>query len=76
MYLDRFTLPDQNREDAYLGQLRRTCYDSRYPFGVFRYRCLPPLEFAPITILCGGNGSGKSTQTPPGKAVPSMYGRT
>lgn len=61
MYLDRFTLPGQDREDAYLGQLRRTCYDSRYPFGVFRYRGLPPLEFAPITILCGGNGSGKST---------------
>ena len=61
LYLERFTLPVQDREDAYLSQIRRTCYDSRYPFGVFRYRCMPPLAFGSITILYGGNGSGKST---------------
>ena len=61
IYLERFTLPTQEQEDLFLGSIQRTCYDSRYPFHVFRYRRLPPLEFSPITILYGGNGSGKST---------------
>ena len=61
VYLERFALPTQGQEDAFLGEIKRTCYDSRYPFNVFRYRRMPELEFAPITILCGGNGSGKST---------------
>lgn len=61
IYLERFTLPTQEQEDLFLSSIRRTCYDSRYPFHVFRYRRLPPLEFSPITIFYGENGSGKST---------------
>ena len=61
VYLERFALPGQGREEVYLSEIRRTCYDSRYPFGVFRYRPVPPLDFGPVTILYGGNGSGKST---------------
>ena len=61
IYLERFRLPDQDQEDAFLSGIRRTCYPTRYPFHVFRYRRMPELEFEPVTILAGGNGSGKST---------------
>lgn len=66
LYLERFVLPDQNREDDFLSNVRdprmlRTCYPTKYPFHIFRYRQVPELEFAPITIFCGGNGCGKST---------------
>ena len=66
LYLQRFQLPGQEREDAFLSdhlnpRTLRTCYPTKYPFHVFRYRRLPELEFAPVTIFYGGNGSGKST---------------
>ena len=61
LYLDHFRLPDQGMEDSFLETIRRTCYPTKYPFHVFRYRQMPELEFAPITIFYGGNGSGKST---------------
>ena len=51
----------QEREDDFLGKIRRTCYTTKYPFHVFRYRDVPKLTLEPITILYGGNGSGKST---------------
>ena len=64
-YLKSFTFPDRDREDLYFeqetAQNRRTCYTTKYPFHVFRYRHLPELQFAPLTILYGGNGSGKTT---------------
>ncbi len=62
LFLERFRLPDRTEEEKFLWDLpRRTCYPTKYPFNVFRYRQVPELEFAPITILYGGNGSGKST---------------
>ena len=63
-YLRRFALPAQGTEIHFLADNRenkRTCYGSRYPFGVFLNREVPVLEFEPVTILCGGNGSGKTT---------------
>lgn len=61
VYLSRFTFPDSDREfDFFLSQ-KRTCYDSFYPFQVLSRRALLELDFAPITILYGGNGSGKTT---------------
>lgn len=63
-YLTRFVLPGEGAELHFLSDNRenkRTCYTSRYPFGVFLSRAVPPLELEPITILCGGNGSGKTT---------------
>lgn len=39
----------------------RTCYSSYYPFVLFRERDLPDFQFDDITIVCGDNGSGKST---------------
>lgn len=64
VYLREFQLPDEEREARFLANNRenkRTCYGSRYPFGVFSNRSVPPLKLEEITILCGGNGSGKTT---------------
>ncbi|MGI6029154.1 MAG: AAA family ATPase [Candidatus Heteroscillospira sp.] len=51
----------RDQEENFLFQDRRTLLTSKYPFNVFRYRDLPVFDFSPITIFCGGNGSGKST---------------
>lgn len=64
IYLRRFTLPGEGAEASFLSDSRenkRTCYTSRYPFGIFLSRGVPTLELEPVTILCGGNGSGKTT---------------
>ena len=64
VYLERFELPGEGAENACLGnsrENRRTCYSSRYPFGIFPGKRLKSLELEAVTILCGGNGSGKTT---------------
>lgn len=45
----------------FLDSIKETCYTTRYPFNIFRYRNVPQLEFEPLTIFYGGNGSGKTT---------------
>ncbi len=61
LYLSRFTFPDADREfDFFLAQ-KRTCYDSFYPFGILSRRAFREIGFSPVTILYGGNGSGKTT---------------
>ena len=44
-------------------QLDMACYsqNNAYPFHIFPQKGLSRLDFAPITVLYGGNGSGKST---------------
>ena len=62
LYLSRFTFPEAERESAFfIHEVKRTCYDTYYPFGVLSGRELSALEFEPVTILYGGNGSGKTT---------------
>lgn len=64
VYLSRFRLPTRTQEEIFLDSIgfqRRTVYTSYYPFKLFTWRDLPELEFRDITILYGGNGSGKST---------------
>lgn len=64
LYVQSFSLPGEGREWSFLEkdpENRRTCYGSRYPFGVFQNKGISKLELEPITILCGGNGSGKTT---------------
>lgn len=61
IYLSQFTFPTGEQEfDFFLGE-KRTCYDSFYPFQVLSKRNLRVLDFEPVTILYGGNGSGKTT---------------
>ena len=61
LYLETFTFPDAESEQGFLAAQRMTCYDSYYPFQVLAPCGLRRLEFAPVTILYGGNGSGKTT---------------
>lgn len=62
LYLEAFTFPDEDRELDYLilGQ-KRTCYTSLYPFKILSQRQFYRVDFEPITIFYGGNGSGKTT---------------
>lgn len=61
IYLEHFSFPTGEQEfDFFMGQ-KRTCYDSFYPFQVLSGRGLRMLDFEPVTILYGGNGSGKTT---------------
>ena len=61
LYLRSFVFPDGDREFDFRLTVRRTCYDSFYPFGVLSAKGLTALDFEPVTILYGGNGSGKTT---------------
>ena len=61
MYLDFFVFPDGDTEFNFLMDIKRTCYDSFYPFKVLSKNRFERIDFEPITILYGGNGSGKST---------------
>ena len=61
VYLRAFRFLSREDEEGYLQGIYDTCYTTKYPFNVFRYRELPTFEFEPITILYGTNGSGKST---------------
>ena len=70
IYLDSFHLPSRDEEEDFFNvhstsfktKNLRTCYTTKYPFGMFCDRGLPEeLHFRDITIICGNNGSGKST---------------
>ena len=66
VYLSSFRLPSREQEEDFFFSHNpknfRTCYTTKYPFGMFRDRGLPEdFIFEDITIICGNNGSGKST---------------
>ena len=61
IYLDHVTFPDDDREAGYCMSVLRKCYTSFYPFKVLSRRMLERIDFEPVTILYGGNGTGKST---------------
>lgn len=61
MYLSNFQFADELKEELFLNDIKRTCYNSFYLFGVLSMHHLHRLDFEPVTILYGGNGSGKST---------------
>ena len=61
VYLTHFSFPSLEEEYTFHFQLKRTCYDTLYPFGILSKRHLECLDFDPVTILYGGNGSGKTT---------------
>ena len=47
LYIENFQFPNEDRQG--------------YPYGLLSQKGLEHIEFAPITILYGNNGSGKST---------------
>jgi len=62
-YISHINFPTANQESDFICGIRGTSYDTFYPFRVLsaRGRNLERIDFDPITILYGGNGSGKST---------------
>lgn len=61
IYLSRFQFPSKEREYDFVFGQRKTCYDTYYPFQIVSRHDLGRIDFEPITILYGGNGSGKTT---------------
>ncbi|MBU3144689.1 AAA family ATPase [Clostridium sp. CF012] len=61
VYLNFFTFPNEDMEFDFFMKVKRTCYDSFYPFKILSGHGLERIDFEPVTILYGGNGSGKST---------------
>ena len=61
IYLEYFTFPDSDREFDFFVNQKRTCYDSFYPFQILSGHHFRRIDFEPVTILYGGNGSGKTT---------------
>ncbi len=61
VYLSQFIFPDSETESSFLMGLKRTCFDTFYPYQILPKNQLRVLNFEPITILYGGNGSGKTT---------------
>ncbi len=61
IYLSHFTFPDVEQEYSFVMAEKRTCYDTFYPFHILSKNRLSMLYFEPVTILYGGNGSGKTT---------------
>jgi predicted ATPase len=61
VYLNVFTFPNEDMEFDFFMEVKRTCYDSFYPFKILSRHGFERIDFEPVTILYGGNGSGKST---------------
>lgn len=61
VYLNSFTFPNEDMEFDFIIKIKRRCYDSFYPFKILSRHGLERIDFEPVTILYGGNGSGKST---------------
>ena len=61
IYLDSITFPSEDEEWFYRLSAKKTCYNTMYPFFVLSKAGLERMDFEPVTILYGGNGSGKTT---------------
>ena len=61
MFLSAFYFPGEEAETDFLFGLKTTYDQTVYPYGVLPKAGLEEIIFRPVTILYGGNGSGKST---------------
>jgi len=61
LYLEKFVFPSKDKESTFFDKIKRTCYNTFYPFQILADFEPLELDFEPITILYGGNGSGKTT---------------
>ena len=61
IYLKNFYFAGGKAEEVFFQDQLRTCYDSYYPFQVLPEKGLNEMSFSDMTILYGGNGSGKTT---------------
>ncbi len=61
IFLNSFSFPVNEEEQSFFAGQKMTCYDSFYPFQVLSCKGISKLDFSHITVLYGGNGSGKTT---------------
>ena len=61
IYVKKLHLPSEFAEIKVIEDEKRTCFNTFYPFKIFPEMRLGSLDFDGITMLYGGNGSGKST---------------
>ncbi len=61
VYLSHFEFPTAEMEYDFMFRQKRTCYDTYYPFQILSKHQFRMIDFEPVTILYGGNGSGKTT---------------
>lgn len=62
IYLENFRFPTFEKEDRFLADFYiAERWQEPYPFRVLSQNRLHSLDFTEVTILYGGNGSGKST---------------
>ena len=61
VYLRDFRFRSIVEEEKMIDAETRTCFNSHWPLGIFPATGLWRMEFESVTILHGGNGSGKST---------------
>ena len=61
LYLKSFNFPSEAVEYNFILDEKRTCFDTFYPFKILSKNDFERIDFEPVTILYGGNGSGKST---------------
>ena len=61
VYLEDFTFCSSKDEKKFLRGIKKTCYNTFYPFDIFPNKEIEKITFEPVTIFYGGNGSGKST---------------
>ena len=61
IYLRNFSFPSEDREYNFILDEKRTCFNTFYPFKILSKNDFTEIDFEPVTILYGGNGSGKST---------------
>ena len=59
VYLNSFEFPGEEQEWYFFMDIKRTCYDSFYPFQILSRHNFSRIDFEPVTILYGGNGSFK-----------------
>ena len=61
LFLSAFYFPGAEAESDFMFGLKTTYDQTVYPYGVLPKAGLNEIVFRPVTILYGGNGSGKST---------------
>ena len=61
LFLSAFYFPGEEAESDFMFGLKTTYDQTVYPYGILPKAGLEEIIFRPVTILYGGNGSGKST---------------
>lgn len=60
-YVNHFRFPNKEEEFDFFLSVHLNCYTDFFPYQILSKHSFDQIDFAPVTILCGDNGSGKST---------------